>query len=124
MAFEIYDRRYYSKRADYPWVSLSKKGELYVSAHTIRFFDLQEMEYAELYFDKEENKVGLKFSKNRSEKARKLSRQNGYILHASGLVITYNVKVPQLTLKLEREKLGDETIYTFKVELNPARAAL
>lgn len=104
----------------YPYVSIYN-SQIYISSQTFKDYNLTKIGYVKLFFDIETLCVGMMFCSNR-ELGYKITKMkdNRWALSAGSLFKKYDIKQNQQGLEVISETLGDETIYTFKVELNPA----
>lgn len=99
MPFEKVSKSSTSSTAD-PMISLRKSGSIGINSSALEEYFSEDTEYAEIYYDEEENKIGIKPSDDTGDSYTLSRSSSGGSLTPSAFLKTYDL-VPEVTTQYE-----------------------
>jgi len=91
MAFEKFEK---TGRSYTPKLSIWKRGQFFLNKGAIERFELRKYGYVILYFDREDNRIGMKFTTNEKENGARglLFRDDNAIFSAKSFLDYYDIR--------------------------------
>ena len=113
MAFERFTKT--GSRGYTPKASIWTRGQIGFNQGAVERYNLKEFEYAILFFDKEEGRIGVKFTNDPTEEGtNKIIKGKSSIFISTKAFLDYYNIAHAKTIKYDFEYNGETDLYTFK----------